>query len=285
MNIQEKLNIIDLDDIVINYSIKEYNKYYNNLLNKLLKNFKSTIRYPIYKEEELIKSPYLKDAIITVNFKYNSYDMTYGNLLSLLIIFKLLNKLINENQIELDTVEDYIFEPDNPNSFNEVLDILYYDLIDIDNIKELIFDRISELSKISGYFVSGTVNLYDICKLRKNSKEFKDITNFKLDTTLSKAEQISSINKNRSKLEEILKEMDTCYRPLIKSKAGINMKQLSQIINCIGPKPDTFGNIFPDSIESNFVNGLRNRMDFFINADNARKSLITNFVNVKQSGL
>ena len=79
MNIQEKLNIIDLDDIVINYSIKEYNKYYNNLLNKLLKNFKSTIRYPIYKEEELIKSPYLKDAIITVNFKYNSYDISSGS--------------------------------------------------------------------------------------------------------------------------------------------------------------------------------------------------------------
>ena len=276
------MKILNIEKLI--RSKKEtYNKYYNNLMNELIENYKNNIRNFTFEDESTIESNYKKDKILQVNFYNGQYEMTYGNLLSLLIIFKIFNIMYNDG-IKIDNIENYVFDPSDTECFNLALDAIYIDYIDIDNIKELIFDRMSELAKVSGYFTSGTISLYDICKLKEKDKEMDKILNFKINEKDQPSKQIKDIKNNLKKLEEKLTVKDNSYRSLIKSGAGINMKQLSQVLNCIGPKPDTFGNLFPDPINTNFVNGLRNSQDFFINADNARKALIVNYTSVKDSG-
>ena len=119
----------------------------------------------------------------------------------------------------------------------------------------------------------------------KNNPEFSEVLNFNIsDENESFATMIDEISVNREKLQHFLENTDSCYRPMILSGSGFNFKQASQIFNLIGPKPDIFGNIHKHPILTNFLNGLTCVDDFYVNADNCRKALITNFTSVKDSG-
>ena len=269
---------------LIELSTKEYDNYVSDFLDKLVKDYRSNIRPYTYDNIEKIKdSIFLKDKIIEIDCDGVLYEMTNGNFLSALLIFSILNDLNNDG-IEIEDLNDYIFDPSNPEDFNCILDLIYNDFIEVEGIKNRLFNIISNLAKVSARFTSGTISLRDICILKKNDKEFNDMLHFSVNENESFASMIKQIKGNLSKMENKLKTKDTCYRPLITSGAGFNMKQASQVFNLIGPKPDIFGNLHDKAILTNFVNGLRNETDFFINADNCRKALVTNYTAVKDSG-
>lgn len=59
----------------------------------------------------------------------------------------------------------------------------------------------------------------------------------------------------------------------IVSKSGINNKQLCQALGMIGLKPDIDGNVIPVAIDTNYLVGLDNTENYFINCRGTRKAL------------
>ena len=243
---------------IVELSKEEYSNYVNDYLETLLQDYRTNIRPFSYDDiEKITNTPFLKDKEITIDCDGSLYEMTNGNFLSVLLIFSIINELHNKG-IVIEDLNDYIFDPTNPEEFNCVLDNIYVDFIEVEGIKNDIFRVISNLAKVSGKFTSGTINLRDIYMLRKQDEEFKEMLNFSVDENESFASMIKDIKNNLNKIETKLMTKDTCYRPLIESGSGFNMKQASQVFNLIGPKPDIFGNLHEKAILTNFVNGLRN---------------------------
>ena len=276
-------NKIDLRRM-INLKEEFYQKFITNYTNIVLANYRGTVKtYTYTKIDQVKSSPFLKDKIITMVCDGDEYEGTHGNVLSVLILFTTLNKLVNAN-VEVEDINDYIFDSAFPASFENALDNIYSNFIEVEDIKNIIFTVMSKLAKLSAMFVSGTMSLRDIYQLRKHNPEFEEILNFSVSESSSFASMIQQINDNKDKLQEFLTSTDSAYRPMILSNCGFNFKQASQIFNLIGPKPDVFGNIHTHAILTNFLNGLESVDDFYVNADNCRKALITNFTAVKDSG-
>lgn len=276
----------NLEELVA-LDVKSYNKYMKNLEDILVEDYKKGLKTFTYKKvpEEGLSSTFLKDEEVLLCIGEEKYTATKGNLLSVLIVFGTLNKLYN-NGVDIGDLNQFIFDPSDPEDFNTALDEIYDSFILEDNIKNIIFESMSKLAKVAAKFVSGTISLRDIYMLQKENPEFKDLINFQIeDTDESFASMIDDINTNRDKLKKLLVSTDSSYRSMILSGSGFNFKQASQIFNMIGPKPDVFGNIHKHAIMTNFLNGLQSVDDFYVNADNCKKALITNFTKVKDSGL
>lgn len=260
-----------------------YNRFVDNYTAILLDDYRNTIREYTYGPMENVISPFLKDQIMTIECDGELYEATHGNALSIIVLLTTVNKLHNRG-CDIGNLNDYMFDPSLPSSFESALDEIYARFILYPDIKNIIFEAISQLAKISAMFVSGTISLRDIYMLKKKNPEFAKILKFNVNEHDSFATMIQQINENADKLQEFLTEMDSSYRPMILSKSGFNFRQASQIFNLIGPKPDVFGNIHSHPILTNFLNGLRCVEDFYVNADNCRKALITNYTAVKDSG-
>lgn len=82
----------------------------------------------------------------------------------------------------------------------------------------------------------------------------------------------------------IIDDPDNYFKNFITSGAGVNAKQLGQVLGYIGLKPDLKEKIIPKSIDTNFCMGLRNVTDFYINAVGCLKALITVKIQTKNSG-
>lgn len=275
-------NVINLRKMIVMEKYA-YNRFVDKYTGKLLDDYRNNIREYTYSSMDKVVSPFLKDKLVTIDCDGELYEATNGNALSIIVLLTTINKLHNRGY-EIGDLNDYMFDPSLPSSFESSLDEIYSKFILYPDIKNIVFEAISQLAKISAMFVSGTMSLRDIYMLKKNNSDFAEILDFNVSENESFATMINQINVNSDKLQKFLTEKDSCFRPMILSKSGFNFKQASQIFNLIGPKPDVFGNIHNHPILTNFLNGLISVADYYVNADNCRKALITNYTAVKDSG-
>jgi hypothetical protein len=157
---------------------------------------------------------------------------------------------------------------------------------DLDPLKEGIIDSIVKLSddmvKVNS-LRGATINLYSIGKLAETNKEFKDLLGWEIPNGIGLNDIEKLVNEKVGRCIEILSEADTVYRDLIRGGA-ISTRQLGQSFVSIGLKPDVEGRVIPEPINTSFLRGLRGRQDYFTCAIGARKALLINFKQVKQSG-
>lgn len=205
-------------------------------------------------------------------------------LILILVRFPLKRELVAED-LGLDV------DPAKINSFL----IKYYDttlrevLGDVETskkVKEAIGDvacRMADLTWTLNVQLGNSINVYDIVHLMKVNQEVADIINYKTSNDDQYAEMEAGITKANNRLIEIFRspEVKTCYRGIIGST---NKNQFSEVFTNIGLKPDLFGRIIPEPINTSFLRGMRNSDDFFINATGARKALTTNAIQVGMAG-
>jgi hypothetical protein len=147
-----------------------------------------------------------------------------------------------------------------------------------------IIENLSDLSGESNVKIGNTISLYSIIKLAERNPEVLELINTEIPAGLQ-FDEIEDLLKNRSsRLIEILSEEDTCFKDYFNAKTGIDKKQFGQVMVNVGLKPDLFGNVISDPIDTNYVRGLRDTNDFYINALGGRKALITTHKRVKDSG-
>lgn len=215
------------------------------------------------------------------------YEMTYGNALTLLVCYR----VFLETKCKFSN--EFLFDPSDVNNINDyfdtVLDYTLYNLEDEDlnMVKEVILVIISDLANISGVINTkngNNISIKSLLDLAKEIPEFNEILHLKLPEGNLQFNEIENfIKKNLDRTIEILKQHPNCLNVFLNSDAGINKKQLGQVINIIGAKPDLDGSVIPYPINSSFIRGI-DLPSFFIVSKGARKALITNSTQVRTSG-
>ena len=216
------------------------------------------------------------------------YEMTRGNLLTLLICYR----VFLETKCKFS--EDFLFDPsdgvDEINKFmDHVLEWTLYHLEeeDFQMVKEVITLIISDLANVSGVIntiYGNTISIKSLIDLGKRNPEFHDLMRMKLPEGNLQFNEIEGyIKHSLDRTTEILSEEENVLQTFIASGSGINLKQLGQVVNMIGNKPDLDGTIIPIPIESSFIRGI-DVPSYFIVSKGCRKALITNSTQVKSSG-
>ena len=148
-----------------------------------------------------------------------------------------------------------------------------------------ILESLACIPKDFCYIIGNTMGYRDILDLAKKNKEFFDIlhTSYSDDTPIGEIEADIMVRTNRAK-EIIENDIDCNLRPFFKAGGNINLGQLSQCLVSVGPRSDIYGNISPVIINTNFVRGLRNVSDYYLESYSCRKALIANKYQMSDSG-
>ena len=171
--------------------------------------------------------------------------------------------------------------------FNRLITLFYEMGENLHQLSLSIADSLAELSKIAAdtnMQRGNTICLYDIINEANNSTEFNDLINTVIPDGLQFNEIEEFVSTRKDRIMEYLSKADTCLKSLVNCKGAINANQLGQSIVNIGLKPSIEGAIIPEPVNTSFMRGLRNRNDFFVDAQGGRKSLIVNYTNVRSSG-
>ena len=155
-----------------------------------------------------------------------------------------------------------------------------------ERIKEKIFEVIQNLLVLSTKVneINGiTVDLYSLAKMYKTNPEAQALIDFQLDETKTLDEMTEDMAKLTKEVERVFSAPGSPYRELIKGGA-VNKKQLTQMISCVGLKPDLDDNICEHPVNTSFIKGLRSIEDFWVSATGARKALVISHHQVRRSG-
>lgn len=156
--------------------------------------------------------------------------------------------------------------------------------LELNEVLALIIRQISDLGAAFNSVYGNSVSLQDIYELANKNSEFNDLLNFQIPPNLQFQEIETVIKKKVDKLVEIISNDGSVMSNLLNCGTAINVKQLGQALVCVGLKPDLYGRVIDEPINTSLLRGFRNTKDFYINAVGARKALITNFKQVRQSG-
>jgi hypothetical protein len=195
----------------------------------------------------------------------------------------------DESFILLDQIKDY----NNDTFIDWANNVIGYfsdkDLLDDEYILKLnlsikkVIQYLSDLSGRCNILSGTTIRLHDLLELYENNKEFRELVDYEIpDGEFSDIEK--EINQQFDGIMDILRNVDTCYKPYFRSKTGINEKQFKEVMSSIGLKTDLDGTILPFIVQSNYFKGLRGITEFFVSAMMCRKALITSHQKVKDSG-
>ena len=212
---------------------------------------------------------------IIVVIEDDEYAMTFGNFLTFLITFR----VFVDTKCEFDG--SFIYDPSDTDNINDYFDsVLNYTLYNLDEedfeeVNNTIVEIIAELADVSGIIngaYGSTISIKSMIELGKKNKEFHDLIHLKLpNDNLEFIEVESFIKESLNKSINILENEPNNLQNFIKSGAGINTKQLGQVINMVGSKPDLDGVIIPYPITSSFLRGL-DLPSYFIVSKGARKA-------------
>jgi RNA polymerase Rpb1, domain 5 len=225
---------------------------------------------------------FLKDENVTVTVEGEDYEMTYGNFMTLLIMAKPFYKLNSPFPEEL------LFDPADLDGYSDYFTELMKHFKYSSGVKQVIMEIVGELATVSGEMnaiFGNSVSIKSLIDLSNNNKEFRDLLHYTLpDNQNIQFDEIEDIiKKNLNRIMEILGNTDNQLTSYINSGSGINSKQFGQVVSLIGSKPDLYGKIIPVPINTSFMRGL-DVLAFYINALGARKALITNHQQVRNSG-
>lgn len=232
---------------------------------------------------------------ILVNISFNGEQQKQINLGQYLVYLIILQPFfVYDETIQVDKLPDVSNINEIEKYFDFCIDYFGIQLNNIDNIGEILVDIIDRLNSITCEMnkkFGPTFDLLTFIELADRNKEFAKIL----------YEPGSFIKENNGKVSpeeivkhthQIIKDVQRCiieddqnyFKNFITSGAGVNAKQLGQVVGYIGLKPDLKEKIIPKPIDTNFCLGLRNITDFYINAVGCLKALITVKIQTKNSG-
>lgn len=227
-----------------------------------------------------------KKEIISVSRDEESVELTLGQFFISVYFLRIIKELENDlrpmhffkgsdaSEINgyINTLSDIYKSHSLPLGSNELKHRIAKNLVEFS-------DDMARIVAIHG----STLNLYSLGELAKKDSSFKELLNFVIPDGLELFDIEKLVDEKVAEMINFLTSNESCYQELIKGKA-VNPRQIGQAFLSIGLKPDTDGSIIPDPINTSFIRGLKNREDYYASAIGARKALIINFTQVKNSG-
>ena len=226
-----------------------------------------------------------KDKKITVEINSEQLKISIANLLIALICVKA--KFYLPKNL---TKKDIIIIEDNKDVSGKFTGYINKTLEEYngDNTEEVslciasILEEIADTTYQINSFNGSTVNLYDLCSIYNENDDVKE----HIDYLVNNSDQYYDTEKNveataESLINLIKQDRNNCYNYIIPS---VSKKQFSQAFVNISFKPDLYGNVIPRAVNTSYLRGLRDPIDYFITSVGARKALITNSTYVRSAG-
>jgi len=258
-----------------------------NLEELVLNNYETNLEHIV--DESIEKFSDRKDKVKVINGD-KTYEMPFANFVTNVILLKPFFTF------ECNSIDDnfIITDPNNFKSSN--LEKYYNRIIDkfgkseegFIKINGIISDITNTLDDISGTYnvlYGNSMNLYSLIELSNKNEDLYNLLNFKFPPNIEYKEIEDMGNRKLDELLEILRTEDNVMKNYLNSGTGVNVKQLRQYAIAVGAKPGLDGSILEKIVNTSLINGMRNVDDFVINASGARKAIITNYKQVRKSGL
>ena len=158
-----------------------------------------------------------------------------------------------------------------------------YPNILLNNIIDDCLVKYNDIDNFS-FYLCNTINIEDDIKLMNQFPEAYDI--YHTDLSSIPLEQVKKVGMERThKLIEYIKNSDHCLSPFFKSGEGINIKQYKECMTNIGPKPDGFGNVHHEIINTNYLlGGVNDETSYCIESGASRFAQIIVDENTGDSG-
>ena len=162
--------------------------------------------------------------------------------------------------------------------------------ITIKQMRKTIRHIIESLSSISVNFctkIGNTINMRDIIDLANENPRFDELihTTYDEDNMPPLQEVEKDIMIRNDEAAEIIRTTPhSAINPFLCAGGNVNLGQMSQCLICIGPRSDIYGNISPVIVNTNFIRGLRNVSDYYLESFSQRKALIANRYQMCDSG-
>ena len=231
--------------------------------------------------------------------KYNSVLIKYDKSEIVMTIPQLLLHLIfwRANVIfQIKITEDHIYRDlSNPSSktFSNIIEKITQMLVESEEavtpqICECIASIKENLSVLAQNYSSiqcNTISLYDIIQFKNRNKDFNRLINTKLskDKTIKETEMIMS-ECQKQLMDTINTDKMNCLYPYSKS-GRVKSAQLTQLLCCVGTRPDIDKTILPWPVERGYIHGLQNAAEYFSETITARDAMMTKNDSLPRSGL
>lgn len=231
--------------------------------------------------------------------KYNSVLIKYDKAEIVMTIPQLLLHLIfwRANVIfQIKITDDHIYRDlSNPSSktFSNIIEKITQMLVESEEavtpqICECIASIKENLSVLAQNYSSiqcNTISLYDIIQFKNRNKDFNRLINTKLskDKTIKETEMIMS-ECQKQLMDTINTDKMNCLYPYSKS-GRVKSAQLTQLLCCVGTRPDIDKTILPWPVERGYIHGLQNAAEYFSETITARDAMMTKNDSLPRSGL
>ena len=220
-----------------------------------------TVYTKIIFNDELYIELALNDTLI--NFSLWSMILRSGNkVLPKHIFFQ--EKGITNKEIKL-YIDKYFIVPNRSR----------LDFFDMNNI---IYETLRILMFVDDFalYFNNSLNIEDFIEMSLRSEEFNDIltmdySKFPVDTV--KEESMKKINRLFELIidSENIMGREHCITDMCRAKEGINMKQAREAFTAIGPKPNGEGTLFPYSIDTSYLRGGLNTIEYMVCASSVAR--------------
>lgn len=133
-------------------------------------------------------------------------------------------------------------------------------------------------------FLSDTVCMEDTIDLMNSNPEFLQSLTPNFDNVPFE-DIMKEGMKHANKQVDIIKNSDHCLNESFNSGEGINTKQFKEVNSDIGTKPNGEGGIYPIHVNTSFINGGLNKVEYyFVESATGRLAQIIQKKNVAESG-
>lgn len=234
-----------------------------------------------------------------VKLTFNKKDYVEVELRHLIINMIFLRAFV-ELEVDVELDESYLFEAYNINNklIKKYMDekiILPFreEFTDTEErfmfFNKVLHDVIFRLNKIPRDFnelMGLTMSLEEsFIKVSKENPRFNEIIRTKIPEGMQPKEIENLLEDLKNEEIEILKNTPNCLQPMLLAGTGIKEAQLREMSVSGGMKSDLLGNTIPIPINTNYiVGGLNNVINYYLDAQAGRKSLIANKEKMGSSG-
>lgn len=195
-------------------------------------------------------------------------------------------------KIDISSNEIYDYSKANKNTFNDIMEHVTKMLVDYHDTvtKEIAYcladikDKLSTFSQNCSSISCNTMSIWDVLQFRSENKEFKELFDMELtdDQTIEEIEKTTKAAEK--KMVKLIKEdKNNCFRNYVLA-GRLKIPQLSKMVCAVGTRPDIDKTIIPRPIKRNYIRGLQDTAEYYMETITARDAMMTKNDNLPRSG-
>lgn len=233
----------------------------------------------------------IKDKTVSVICGRKKFEMSFAKLIINMVFWKpyfVFNKHIKSTDI-IEVPDECTFNKELTRYTEETL-IKFRDMFDeseqhhVEEVASMIIRDLVRLTDIFSVCTLNSFSIYDIVKLTERSGAFSACVNHQIDDSKPVPEIVDELNRGQGMVIDAIKsDGQSELLPFIACNV-FKKDQLAQTFFSIGLRSDADNKVIPYVVNTNFLNGFKNIIEYYTECEVARYATIVKDQNVGDSG-